>query len=141
MAMSQADLDAMLANPAAAVAGLQSGLEAYFGTGEGSVAIERTVPDLLGGRRLADDRRLTDAASLEVDFAVASTDPQIGLRAALVAAYAGTNFIHREVVDSFSVIFKIIIHHLHRYLEFCEFSYGFFFFCKMLLALSLSLPP
>merc|ERR1719235_2539845 len=60
-------LDAMLADPAAAVRGLERGLANALGVEERVIVITRTVPDLLGGRRLAEGRRARDS-SLEVEL-------------------------------------------------------------------------
>jgi hypothetical protein len=76
--ISQASLDAMVANPAAAVSGLTNGIADGLGVESSEVEIKRTVPDLLGGRRLADERRLE--ATLMVDFDVAIVDPAIGAK-------------------------------------------------------------
>ena len=62
----------MVANPAAAVSGLKYGIADGLNVDPSAVEIKRTVPDLLGGRRLAEDRRLD--ATLTVDFDVAVTD-------------------------------------------------------------------
>ena len=68
--VSQESLDAMLASPAAAVAGLTTGIAEGLRVESSAVEITRTVPDLLGGRRLAVGRRLS-RATLTVDFDVA----------------------------------------------------------------------
>ena len=74
--VSQESLDAMLASPAAAVAGLTSGIAEGLRVEPSAVEITRTVPDLLGGRRLAVGRRLSDA-TLTVDFDVAVLDATV----------------------------------------------------------------
>ena len=74
--VSQESLDAMLASPAAAVAGLTSGIAEGLRVEPSAVEITRTVPDLLGGRRLAVGRRLSDAM-LTVDFDVAVLDATV----------------------------------------------------------------
>merc|ERR1719191_838519 len=53
---SQESFDAMIANPAAAVSGLRNGIAEGLGVLSSAVEIKRTVPDLLGGRRLAAGR-------------------------------------------------------------------------------------
>ena len=63
----------MLASPAATVAGLTTGIAGGLGVEPSAVEITRTVPDLLGGRRLAVERRLS-RATLTVDFDVAVLD-------------------------------------------------------------------
>merc|ERR1711937_116184 len=76
--LSQESLDAMQANPAAAVSGLKSGIADGLGVEPSGVEITRTVPDLLGGRRLAEGRRLD--ATLTVNFDVAVADSAVASR-------------------------------------------------------------
>merc|ERR1712078_432040 len=65
--------DAMQANPAAAVSGLKSGIADGLGVEPSGVEITRTVPDLLGGRRLAEGRRLDATSTVNFDVAVADS--------------------------------------------------------------------
>ena len=68
----------MIANPAAAVSGLTNGIADGLGVESSAVEITRTVPDLLGGRRLAEGRRLE--ATLTVDFDVAVAGSEVSAR-------------------------------------------------------------
>ena len=68
----------MIANPAAAVSGLTNGIADGLGVESSAVEITRTVPDLLGDRRLAEGRRLE--ATLTVDFDVAVADSAVSAR-------------------------------------------------------------
>jgi hypothetical protein len=71
--VSQESLDAMVANPSAAVTGLTNGIAEGLGVQSSAVEITRTVPDLLSGRRLAVERRLSDATlTVEFDVTVAN---------------------------------------------------------------------
>ena len=74
----------MIANPAAAVSGLRNGIAEGLGVLSSAVEIKRTVPDLLGGRRLAAGRRLD--ATLTVDFDVAAADSAVGARVDLLTS-------------------------------------------------------
>jgi hypothetical protein len=76
--LSQESLDAMIANPAAAVSGLTNGIADGLGVESSAVEITRTVPDLLGSRRLAEKRRLE--ANLTVDFDGAVADSAVSAR-------------------------------------------------------------
>ena len=69
----------MLASPAAAVAGLTTGIAEGLGLEHSAVEITRTVPDLLGGRRLAVERRLS-RATLTVNFDVEVLDATVAAK-------------------------------------------------------------
>jgi Tol biopolymer transport system component len=71
--MSEESLAAIEANPAAAVAALEAGIAAALGVRSDAVEITRTVPDLLGSRRLRQGRRtmtVESASTLTVEFSV-----------------------------------------------------------------------
>jgi hypothetical protein len=70
--MSSDSLVALQANTQAAVTGLKSGLAAALGVDPSLIVITKTVPDLLGGRRLAPWRRLD--SSLSVDFDITADE-------------------------------------------------------------------
>jgi hypothetical protein len=76
--LSQKSLGAMIANPAAAVSGLKNGIAEGLGAVSSAVEIKRTVPDLLGNRRLAEGLRID--ATLIVDFDVAVADSAVAAR-------------------------------------------------------------
>ena len=73
LTLTQASLDAMRADPAAAKAGLASGIAASLdGINAKDVTILSTTPDL-GFRRLASERHL-QGVELQVDFTVESAE-------------------------------------------------------------------